>query len=337
MAGPFKRDLRQEVTDQIIRALEQGTAPWQKPWQAGALELPFNPVSGKPYRGGNVVQLMVVASSHGYDDPRWLTYRQTRENGWQVRRGEKGTQVEFWQFPGNNSKPDGDSKNEPAKSERDSFVYRAYTVFNARQIDGMPAHSPRVRQDWEVVQSGQAILDSSGARILHDQLDRAFYNRRTDTIHLPPKAAFKSAGDYLGTALHETVHWSGTADRLNRETLNESYRFGDPNYAREELRAELASVFLMAERGIPHNPERHAAYLNSWLEALRDKHEIFRAARDAHKAADFLLQLELHRSLDKALAEVNKPAAGRDLPQEPELKSTAALVMNARSAAQLQL
>jgi antirestriction protein ArdC len=74
-----KRDLRQEVTDQIIRALEQGTAPWQKPWQAGALELPFNPVSGKPYRGGNAVQLMVVASSKGYDDPRWLTYRQAQE------------------------------------------------------------------------------------------------------------------------------------------------------------------------------------------------------------------------------------------------------------------
>ena len=114
--------------------------------------------------------------------------------------------------------------------------------------------------------------------------------------------------------------------------------FGDPNYASEELRAELASVFLMAERGIPHNPERHAAYLNSWLEALRnDKHEIFRAARDAHKAADLLLQLELHQSLDKALAEVNKPAAAKDLPPEPELKNTAALAMNARSAAQLEL
>jgi antirestriction protein ArdC len=94
----------------------------------------------------------------------------------------------------------------------------------------------------------------------------------------------------------------------------------------------------MAERGIPHNPERHASYLNSWLEALRnDKHEIFRAARDAHKAADLLLQLELHQSLDKALAEVNKTAAAKDLAPEPELKRTAALVMNARSEVQLEL
>lgn len=338
MADNPKRDLRQEVTDQIIRALEQGTAPWQKPWQAGALELPFNPVSGKPYRGGNVVQLMVVASSKGYDDPRWLTYRQAQENSWQVRRGEQGTQVEFWQFPNSASKPDGDSKDQTAKSERDSFIYRAYTIFNAKQIDGIPAHTPRVPQEWEVVQSAEAILRSSGARISYDQSDRAFYNRRTDSIHLPPREAFKTATDFYGTALHEVFHWSGTPDRLNRETLNESYRFGDPNYAKEELRAELASVFLMAERGIPHNPERHAAYLNSWLEALRnDKHEIFRAARDAHKATDFLLQLELHQSLDKALSEVNKPAAAKDLPREPELKNTAALSLNVRSAVQLEM
>ena len=329
-----KRDLRQEITDQIIRALEQGTAPWQKPWQAGALELPFNPATGKPYRGGNVIQLMIEASSHGYEDPRWLTYRQAHENGWQVRRGEQGTHVEFWQFPDRAGKPGSEAKPEVADAQRDSFIYRVYTVFNAKQIDGIPPHSPRVRQEWEVVESGQTILDSSGARILHDQSDRAFYDRRNDTIHLLPKGAFRTAGDYFGTALHELCHWAGHRDRLNRETLNESYRFGDLNYAREELRAELASVFLLAERGIPHNADTHAAYLNSWLEALRnDKHEIFRAARDAHKAADLLLQLELHKSLDKALAEVNQPLALGTQIVEPELKpaATARLAFNAKS------
>jgi antirestriction protein ArdC len=338
MADTTKRDLRQEITDQIIRALEQGTAPWQKPWQAGVLELPFNPVSGKPYRGGNVVQLMVVASGRGYDDPRWLTYRQAQENGWQVHRGQKGTQVEFWQFPNRSPKPDGESRDEPARSERDSFIYRAFTVFNAKQIDGIPTHTPRVRQEWEVVQSAEAILNSSGARIGHDQSNQAFYNRRTDSIHLPPTTAFKTAPDYYGTALHELIHWTGHPYRLNRETLTDSYRFGDSNYAREELRAELASVFLMAERGIPHNPERHAAYLNSWLEALRnDKHEIFRAARDSHKAADLLLQLELHKSLDMALAEVIKPYAPKDLTPEPELKNAVVLAPNRRAEAQIEL
>ena len=94
------------------------------------------------------------------------------------------------------------------------------------------------------------------------------------------------------------AHWSGHGSRLNRSTLTESYRFGDTNYAREELRAELASVFLAAERGIPHDPEQHAAYVNSWIQALRqDKHEIFRAAHDASAITDYLLGLERERSI----------------------------------------
>ena len=94
-----KRDLRQEITDNIIAALEKDVAPWQKPWQAGAFEMPLNPTSGKPYRGGNALQLMVTGMRQGYEDPRWITYRQAQENEWQVRKGEKGTQIEFWQFP----------------------------------------------------------------------------------------------------------------------------------------------------------------------------------------------------------------------------------------------
>lgn len=302
-----KRDLRQEITDDIIAALEKGVAPWQKPWQAGAFEMPLNPTSGKPYRGGNAIHLMMSSMRRGYEDPRWITYRQAQENGWQVRKGEKGTQIEFWQFPKNDKDHEEPRDNAPAES-RDRFIYRVYTVFNASQIEGMPAHSPRVRQDWEVIQDAEVILQNSGARITHDQADRAFYNRMSDSIHLPVRAAFKTAGDYYGTALHELAHWTGHPQRLNRETLNESYRFGDMEYAKEELRAELASMFMLAEKGVPHNPESHAAYVGSWLKALRDdKHEIFRAARDAHKAADLLVALELNKSIDEALAHINRP------------------------------
>ncbi len=304
----IKRDLRQEITDSIIAAMEKGTAPWQKPWQAGAYEIPMNPASGKPYRGGNALQLMVTAMRHGYEDPRWLTYRQAHENEWQVRKGEKGTQIEFWQFPKGKSEDLDDSRDLPAGESKDKFIYRVYTVFNASQIEGIPAHTPRVRQEWEIHQSAETILQNSGARIIHDQQDRAFYSRLTDDIHLPPRAAFNSAGEYYGTALHELAHFSGAVSRLNRETLNESYRFGDPNYAKEELRAELASVFLMAERGIPHNPDSHAAYIGSWVKSLQDdKHEIFRAARDAHRAADLLLALEHCKTMDQALAHIITP------------------------------
>ena len=95
----LKRDYRQEVTDSVIKMLEEGTAPWQKPWQPGALEMPLNPTSEKPYRGGNAVHLMAIGVTRGYDDPRWMTYRQAQQNGWQVREGEKGTQIEYWEFP----------------------------------------------------------------------------------------------------------------------------------------------------------------------------------------------------------------------------------------------
>lgn len=292
-----KRDHRQEVTDSIISLLEQGVAPWQKPWEG--VGIPMNPTTDKPYRGGNAVHLIATALQRGYDDPRWMTYKQASESNWQVKKGEKGTRIEFWEV-----KNASDEKAEPGqpltetgeKPER-RFIHKIYTVFNAQQIDGIQPHIPKTRTPFQAIEAGQRILASSGANIRHDQADRCFYNRRNDSIHLAPKEAFKDAPGYYGTALHELSHWTGHPSRLNRSTLNESYRFGDPEYAREELRAELASLFVTAETGIPHDPSSHAAYVGSWVDALRkDKNEIFRAAHDASAAADFVLSLDRERS-----------------------------------------
>ena len=183
-------------------------------------------------------------------------------------------------------------------AEKSRLIHRVYTVFNAQQIERIPPHAPKQHTTFEAVQAGEQILKNSGANIAHDQADRAFYSRSQDSIHLPPKDAFKDAAGYYGTALHELAHWTGHPSRLDRSTLTDSYRFGDMNYAKEELRAELASVFLAAQRGIPHDPEQHAAYVNSWIGALkRDKNEIFRAAHDASKATDFILALERDKSI----------------------------------------
>jgi antirestriction protein ArdC len=309
-SAPPKRDFRQEVTDRIIIMLENGVAPWQKPWNPAepSVGMPFNPTTERSYRGGNAIHLMATGVRQGYDDPRWMTYKQTADRGWQVRRGEKGTQIEFWEVKA--EAKDHRQSDSGAGGQTDGerpgtrLIHRVYTVFNARQIDGVPAYQPKQRTPFEVVQSGESILENSGAKIQHDQGDQAFYNRSSDTIHLLTKEAFKDSAGYYGTALHELAHWSGHPSRLARATLNESYRFGDTNYAKEELRAELASVFLAAERGIPHNPEQHAAYVGSWIRTLReDKNEIFRAAHDASAATDYLLSLERDRSIaDEALA-----------------------------------
>jgi antirestriction protein ArdC len=308
--GKPLRDFRQEVTGKIVQMLEDGVAPWQKPW-AAPLDMPFNPTSERAYRGGNALHLMITAMQRGYQDPRWMTYKQATDQGWQVRRGEKGTQIEYWDVKPAPDKSAGDDPRESSEIERGKacFVHRVYTVFNAEQIDRIPPHKSKDPSSFEVVQAGEQILTNSGANIAHDQADRAFYDRASDSIHLPPKESFKEAAGYYGTALHELAHWTGHPSRLNRATLTDSYRFGDMNYAREELRAELASVFLAAQRGIPHDPEQHAAYVGSWITALkRDKNEIFRAAHDASAATDFILALERDRSLGE-----ERLAVGADL------------------------
>ena len=252
----------------------------------------------------NGMPYLLAQSTYCWDR---MTYKQASDNGWQVRRGEKGTQIEYWEVKQASDKTqpsrpngsgEGTANGNNSDTEKSRLIHRVYTVFNAQQIERIPPHTPKQQTTFEAVQAGEQILQNSGANIAHDQADRAFYSRSQDSIHLPPKDAFKDAAAYYGTALHELAHWTGHPSRLDRSTLTESYRFGDANYAKEELRAELASVFLAAQRGIPHDPEQHASYVNSWIGALkRDKNEIFRAAHDASKATDFILALERDKSI----------------------------------------
>ena len=215
---PGARDFRQEVTNDIIRLLEQGVAPWQKPWQPGAasLGMPMNPTTSKTYRGGNALHLMARGLRKGYSDPRWMTYRQAAEGGWQVRQGEKGTQIEFWEVKSaaDRTRPHRPDDRDEGRSSADGgtdrdktrLVHRVYTVFNAKQMDGIPTYAPKQHTPFEAVEAGEQILENSGAQVVHDQADRAYYNRAQDRIHLPPKEAFKDAAGYYGTALHELAH-----------------------------------------------------------------------------------------------------------------------------------
>lgn len=310
---PEPRDFRQEVTDRIIALLEEGVAPWQKPWEAAKVPMPVSVATGKPYRGGNALQLYITSLERGYSNPRWMTYKQAADHGWQVRKGENGTPIEFWDFKSEEATTDASEegndqqngkKNEGLRQRR--VIHRVYTVFNGQQIDGIPPLPARpLRTPIEMIESGERILAHSGARIQHDKADRAFYRLATDSIHLPQRDHFADAAGYYGTALHELAHWTGHPSRLGRLTLSGASHFGDPGYAREELRAELASLFIAAEHGIPHDPRQNAAYVASWIKALKDdKHEIFRAAHDAAAAADYILNLERSRD-DTPEAETN--------------------------------
>ena len=292
-----RRDVRQELTDELVRLIEQGMAPWQKPWNptaaAVALQLPQNPVTGKAYRGGNSIQLMVVASNMGQgEDPRWCTYKQAQSQGWQVKKGAKSQTIQYWKWEREEQRTHPiTGQSETVAIKLDTPVPFVAAVFHASQIEGIPPYAApsHAREQWETVALADAIVQQSGARIVHDQVDRAFYSPSADEIHLPPRAAFANELDYYEVLLHEVGHWSGHQNRLNRDLSGE---FGSPSYAREELRAQLASLFLSAELGIPYQPQRHAAYQASWIEALKkDKSEIYQAASQAHQIAEYVMAM----------------------------------------------
>ena len=276
-------DYRKELTAKIIAQLEAGTAPWTKPWDPSrALPgSPHNAVSGREYHGGNQLWL----SCQGYADPRWATYKQASEQGWQVRRGEKSTMVEYWQW--NENKKDEHGKTIEVKLDVPRVFYAS--VFNGSQMENIPEYKA-TPPAWEPLEVAEKILSASGARIYFTKQDTAYYSPRSDSIHMPPKQLFPDARGFYATALHEIGHWSGHPSRLNRDLV---HKFGSPEYAREELRAELASLFVSARLGIPHDPGQHTAYISSWIEALaKDHNEIFRAAKDAERICEYVLQFQ---------------------------------------------
>ena len=299
---PKRPPFHEEFASKIIERLQEGTAPWQVPWTLGKASLvPHNPVSGTVYRGMNRVHLALS----GYGDPRWMTLKQANDHGYSILPGSKATPVVYFQFIAEKDKLDKegkpvlgvDGKPEKEKVELDKPIVRFAYVFNAEQVDGIP---PLQLTDkayaWEPIEKAENILAASGAAIKHDQSNRAFYRRMEDAIHLPPKENFDAPDKYYATALHELGHWTGEEKRLNREFGP----FGSETYAREELRAEIASWMLGQEIGIGHDPGQHAAYVQSWIQALKeDPYEIVRACRDAERIKEYVFDLEREKELQQ--------------------------------------
>ncbi len=290
-----RRSFHEQVAESLIEQLKSGTAPWQKPWKPGnpLLSFPHNPTTGKLYRGINALYLMSKERS----DPRWLTYKQAADMGAQVRKGEQSTTVQYWKFTeqrdktDSNGKPvignDGKPVRETVKLQRPRVFYAA--VFNAGQIDNMPGLVIEPVQ-WNPVERAERILEACGVVIEHGEFDRACYIPKLDKVRLPHKHQFETSDRYYATALHEIGHSSGHETRLNRDI---EHPFGSEGYAREELRAEIASMMIGATLAIGHDPGQHAAYVASWIKVLQeDPKEIFRAAADAEKIKDYVLALE---------------------------------------------
>jgi len=293
--------LYQEVTDRIIAELEAGCVPWVKPWSSASagLGLPRNAATARQYSGVNILILWAAVIEKGYAAQNWLTFRQALRLGGVVRKGERGTTVVFAdkfipQDERERARRDGDDPHGVP------FLKR-FTVFNVAQCEGLPDSvfaKPAPVPEHERLPQAETLVDASRA-IIVTQGDRAFFSPSGNYIQMPPLRAFASAGDYYATALHELAHWTGHPLRLDRD---QSGRFGSHPYAREELVAEMASAFTCASLGIVPTV-RHADYLGSWLDVLReDNRAIFRAASQASKASDFLLAFHGAATADAASA-----------------------------------
>jgi antirestriction protein ArdC/phage/plasmid primase-like uncharacterized protein len=293
-------DYVDQVATAIIKQLKEGTAPWQKPWEPGERFMPYNPTTGNEYRGMNAVWLMTQSQARGFTDARWMTYRQSQEQGAQVRKGEKGTPIQFWKWQALEPVKDADGKpvlNQDGQPLRQMVRYErprvmGAVVFNAEQIEGLPPAPARpARPEWERHAQAETILANSGVPIRHAPGDRAFYRLTEDAITLPERSQFPTGDRYYATALHELGHATGHPSRLARDL---AHPFGSEGYAREELRAEIGSLMLGEQLGVGHDPGQHVAYVASWIKALEeDPREIFRAAADAEKIAKLVLSYEL--------------------------------------------
>lgn len=282
-----RRDPYAEVTARIIAALERGTVPWRHPWRARGLR---NAVSHRPYRGINLLLLSLVSMEAGYDDARWLTYRQAEQLGGHVRRGEHGTRVVFWKWPARDEERDGDPDDErrgPAFP-----LMRLYTVFNVAQCERLSLLDPESGGEFDPLKRAEAIVSgyADGPHVFHDA-EAAYYVPSRDEVHLPPRSAFRDADGYYATLFHELAHSTGHPSRLDREGYQESAPFGSPVYSREELVAEFAAAFLCQQSGVDASRlDQSAAYIASWLRALEDDRRLaVAAAGQAQRAVDHIL------------------------------------------------
>ena len=278
--GMSKQDIRDAIAAQFVAALEAGDIPWRRQW-TGA-QRPHNGNSKKHYRGVNSLILGLVQTREGYQSGDWYTFKGAQSLGAQVKKGAKATSVTFWKFL---QKEDSDGQ------KRSIPLLRHFYVFNRAQIDGLP-DLPKVEQVACSSEEAEAIVSGyPNPPKMETGGDRAYYAPVLDTVTMPPRTTFPKEAEYFSVLFHELAHSTGHKDRLNRSTLTESKRFGDAEYSKEELVAEITASFLLAEAGISENAQsNNLAYVQGWAKALSEAPRmVIEAAGEAQKAADHIL------------------------------------------------
>ena len=289
-AGQARASLYDEITGNIIAELEAGRVPWVQPWGSAStkapLAMPANAATGRHYSGVNVLILWGAVIQHGFPGQSWLTFRQALALGGNVRKGERGTTVVY----ADRFTPEDEKRRaREAGGEAAAIPFlKRFTVFNTAQCDSLPddiATTIPPPPPGLIEPKVEALIRATGIDFRIGG-DRAFYAPALDYVQVPPPQAYFESINWHRTALHELGHASGHHNRLNRDLTGS---FGTKKYAFEELIAEISAAFCCASLGIVPTV-RHADYIGSWLDVLReDNRAIVRAASQASKAADWLL------------------------------------------------
>lgn len=297
------KPLFEQVANELIEQLKKGTSPFQKPWNdmGESLDLPYNPTTNLHYKGMNSVWLMM----QGHADPRWLTFKQAEANGWRVSKGAKASLINFVKYyektfvkdEDKNPILDENGEKKYCLTKLEHPIITSAHVFNGEDIPGLPPLQTNITTStqWEDLKRIEKLVSNSGIK-LHHGGNAAYYNPLSDSVTLPQKNQFSGPARYYSTLLHEMGHWTGHSSRLNR-TLGTL--FGTEDYAKEELRAEIASLMTCRQLKIGHDFGQHAAYVKSWVSILGDQpFELYRATTDAQKIMDYILSFEHKRDLD---------------------------------------
>lgn len=284
------KEHRTQIAEQFVQVLEEKELDWKKEWKD--IQAPLNGKSNHSYRGLNRFYLTMIAMRRGYEDPRWCTFNQIKNEGWSLENAKgQGVKVEYW-FPYDKEEKKSLTWSEFREmhvplGERYVLWAKYATVFNADLIRGIaPLPKPEAKEIVPV-ELVQTLSKNMEVPIFHDGEGRAFYRPEEDAIHLPEPDAFFSEYAYNSTALHELAHATGAVHRLNRNYGS----FGTTEYAFEELVAEITSCFLSAELQIQteNHIENHKAYVQSWIQKIKEKPEaLILAIQQAEQTTSYM-------------------------------------------------
>ena len=301
---------RKQLVDAVLKNLENGVGLWKQGWSGGGA--PVSAITGKRYNGVNRIFLMLASMERGYSDNRWLTYKQMEDKGWSFKTDAEGRSlgkgagvaIEYFELRDKQTKQpfDRHTLDGMTADERNEYmdenVYplrKYYRVFNGDVIEGIPEQKKGEHDTTGYNARAENLISywSETESPIRYGGSAAFYSPQTDEIRLPKKEAFVDMPEFYSTALHEIGHSTGHEKRLNRVMSTDRKT---PEYAEEELRAEIASMFIEQDLGVEvkeKHIENNSAYIGAWKSKIKeDPNILFKAIADAERITKFIMAKE---------------------------------------------